>query len=167
MGDADRTSFVAAAYPTRAEADGALAALRDLAGEGSLALRDAAIVSRSPRGRIELQQTKQLAPGEGIVAGGSVGIVVGLLLGVPVAAALTGMAAAGGFAARDTGIPDDRLRALAEGLGPDEAALCALVERADWPLLRARLAPYRGEILVAELSAEAAAATAAVGDPPP
>src|SRR6266576_2533639 len=107
MAPADAISLLAARYPTRAQAEAALDALRGLAHEGAASLEDAAVVLRSARGRIELQQTKQMAPGEGIVSGGTVGLVLGLVLGVPVAAALVGMAAVGGLSARDVGIPDE------------------------------------------------------------
>ena len=91
-------------------AEHALAALRAFEPE------DAAIVVRSGTGRLELHQTHQLAAGEGIVAGGAVGLVAGLLLGGPVFGAFVGMSGGGAFGARDTGLDDDRLRELGESL---------------------------------------------------
>jgi uncharacterized membrane protein len=139
--------LVAARYATRARAEAALDALR----RAPAPIRDAAVVLRDARGRLELQQTAQLAPGEGIVAGGTAGLVLGVVAGAPVAAALVGMAAAGGLAARDTGIPDERLRELGRSLGPGEAVLCALADDADVERLRAGLAPYDGELIVSEV----------------
>jgi uncharacterized membrane protein len=156
-------SLVAALYESLEQAEEALAELRRVAGEGSVSLRDAAIVVRGADGKIQLHQTKELGPGEGIVAGGAVGIVVGILVGGPVAGALIGMAAGGGFGAHDTGISDDRLRRLGDDLTGEQAALCALLDRADWPLLRERMAPYLGDVVVSELSDEAVAALAAAG----
>ena len=72
--------------------DDALATVRVLEAEQDVEVRDAAVVIRTEVGRIELQQTRQIAPGEGIVGGGTVGLVAGLLLGLPVGGALIGLA---------------------------------------------------------------------------
>jgi uncharacterized membrane protein len=97
---------------------------------------------RTPGGRLELHQTRQLAAGEGIVAGGAVGLVGGLLLGGPVAGALLGMLGGGALAARDTGLPDERLRELGASLAPGEAAVAALVTPRQAADVRAVLARY-------------------------
>ena len=124
--------------------------MRALGGEDGVSVEDAAVVVRMADGRLELHQTKELAAGEGAVAGGSVGLVAGLLLGGPVGGALVGIVAGGGWGLRDTGIPDDRLRQLGEKLEPGHAVLCVLV--ADGlPRVREGLAPY-GEAVEVELS---------------
>ena len=143
-------TFLAVAFDTAAEAEEGLKAVRALGGEDGVSVEDAAVVVRMADGRLELHQTKELAAGEGAVAGGSVGLVAGLLLGGPVGAALVGIVAGGGWGLRDTGIPDDRLRQLGEKLEPGHAVLCVLV--ADGlPRIREGLAPY-GEAVEAELS---------------
>jgi uncharacterized membrane protein len=81
--------------------------------------------------------------------------LAGLVIGFPVAAAAAGLAAGAGFGAFDRGIDDGRMRRLGAGLEPGQAALCALVGRADWGVVRERMAPFTGEILVAELTPEA------------
>src|SRR6476659_8712916 len=48
-------------------------------------------VTRLESGRVELRQTHQVAAGEGVVAGGTVGFVAGMLLGGPIGGALLGM----------------------------------------------------------------------------
>lgn len=143
-------TFLAVAFDTAAGAEEGLNAVRALGGEDGVSVEDAAVVVRMADGRLELHQTKELAAGEGAVAGGSVGLVAGLLLGGPVGGALVGIVAGGGWGLRDTGIPDDRLRQLGEKLEPGHAVLCVLV--ADG-LLRVRegLAPY-GEAVEAGLS---------------
>ena len=119
-----------------------LAELHRVAGEGSVSLRDAVIVVRGADGQLELHQTKEdFAAGEGIVAGGAVGIVVGLLLGGPVGGALVGLVAGGGFGAPDTGIPDDRLRRLGDDLTGAHAVLCVLVGRSGLPRCARRWRP--------------------------
>jgi uncharacterized membrane protein len=108
-------------------ATGALAALADLADDRVLTLADAAVVVRrraddGGAGAVEVRQAKELAAGEGVVGGGAVGLLVGLATGLPVAAALVGMAGGAGIAALDTGIPNDELRRVGESLGAGGAA---------------------------------------------
>lgn len=150
-------SFVAAAYGSRSEAEAALAVAEGLAAEGALHLVDAAVVVKTDAGRVELHQ-HELSVGEGAVGGGVAGVLAGLLLGFPVAAPIAGIAVGAGLGAFDRGIEDSRMRRLGAGLEPGHAALCALVGKADWALVRERLAPLAGELLVAELTPEAEAA---------
>jgi uncharacterized membrane protein len=136
VADPDRLVVVSCA--SQAEAERALDALREL----KAAIRDAAIVTRLDNGRVELQQTNQVAAGEGVVAGGAVGFVAGMLLGGPIGGALLGMLGGGVWASRDTGVPDARLRELGESLAPGGALLCALVRPDDAAAAREKLAPY-------------------------
>lgn len=147
MADPDRLVVVSCA--SQAEAEQALAALGELKG----AIRDAAIVTRLENGRVELQQTHQVAAGEGVVAGGTVGFVAGMLLGGPIGGALLGMLGGGVWGSRDTGVPDARLRELGESLTPGGALLCALVRPGDAVAAREKLAPY-GEVADAEAPAD-------------
>jgi uncharacterized membrane protein len=103
-------------------------------------------------GRVELHQTGQVAAGEGVVAGGTVGFVAGMLLGGPIGGALLGMLGGGIWGARDTGVPDERLRELGESLAPGGALLCVLVKADDAPAARAELEPY-GEVADADAPA--------------
>jgi uncharacterized membrane protein len=146
VADPDRLVVVSCA--SRAEAERALDALREL----KAAIRDAAIVTRLENGRVELQQTRQVAAGEGVVAGGAVGFVAGMLLGGPVGGALLGMLGGGVWASRDTGVPDARLRELGESLAPGGALLCVLVRPDDAAAARDKLAPY-GEVADADAPA--------------
>jgi uncharacterized membrane protein len=145
MGVADPARLIVVSCASRAEAERALDALRAL----EAGILDAAIVTRSESGRVELQQTHQVAAGEGVVAGGTVGFVAGMLLGGPIGGALLGMLGGGVWGARDTGVPDARLRELGESLGPGGALLCALVKADDAGAASEKLAPY-GEVAEAE-----------------
>ena len=124
---------------TGGDAERALAALRDLAEERALVLKDAALVVKDDAGHVELRQSKELAAGESVVSGGSIGLLLGLAIGVPVAAALLGLAGGGGLAMFDRGISDDRMRRFGEELDR-HAALFALVADVDWAQLHERLA---------------------------
>jgi uncharacterized membrane protein len=147
----DPGRLVVVSCPSLASAEQALAELRGL----ETGVRDAVVVARTENGRLDLHQTHQVAAGEGVVAGGTVGFVAGMLLGGPVGAALLGMLGGGAWAARDTGVPDARLRELGESLEPKGALLCALVDPAGAASVRESLAGY-GEV------AEADAASASV-----
>jgi uncharacterized membrane protein len=145
----DAPTLVAVAFDTTAAAEDALKVVSALHGDG-VSVEDAAVVVRTVDGRLELHQSRGLSAGEAAVAGGSVGLVAGLLLGGPVGGALVGLLAGGGWGLRDTGIPDDRLRQLGADLEPGHAVLGVLV-RAGLPRVREALAPY-GEAVEAELS---------------
>jgi|SoiMethySBSTD1v2_1073268.scaffolds.fasta_scaffold813151_2 uncharacterized membrane protein len=151
-------SLIALAYPNREGAEAAAADLEALSDERKVKVRDSAIVVKDAGGRIELHQTEELSVGEGLVAGGTVGFLLGLAVGGPIGAAVVGMVAGSGFGAFDTGIRNKRLRSLGEKLEPGHAALVLLVGKADWPELRASLASHHGEVLLAELSDDALAA---------
>jgi len=152
---ASDNSLIALAYPNREEAEAAAADLESLADEREVKLRDSAIVVKDAGGRIELHQTEELSVGEGLVAGGTVGFLLGLAVGGPIGAAVVGMVAGSGYGVVDTGIRNKRLRSLGEKLEPGQAALVLLVAKADWTKLRTSLASHHGEVLLAELSDEA------------
>jgi uncharacterized membrane protein len=143
VADADRLVVVSCASQT--EADRALGALGDLKAD----VLDSVVVTRSEGGRVDLRQTRQVAAGEGVVAGGTIGFVAGMLLGGPVGGALLGMLGGGVWGARDTGVPDARLRELGESLAPEGALLCALVKAQGATAVREALAPY-GEVADAD-----------------
>lgn len=144
---ADATRLVVVSCRSRPDAEQALRALRELGGD----VADAVVVTRGESDRIELAQTHQVAPGEGVVAGGTVGFVAGMLLGGPVGGALLGMLGGGVWGARDTGVPDERLRELGDSLGPGGALLCALLAADDVAAAHEALAPY-GEVADADAS---------------
>lgn len=135
-------SVVAAAYSDLPSADAALARVV------AAGVADAAVVARQADGGVELRQARQPAVGEGAVAGGTIGFVVGLVFGGPVGGALAGLAGGGAWAARDRGIPDERLRSFGRSLEPGQAAVLALVDDAEEA--ERRLAPY-GDVVVSPL----------------
>lgn len=121
-------TFVAVVFESAAAAEDALPTVRELGGEGDVSIRDAVVVVRTERGRVELEQTRGIAEGEAVVGAGSAGLVAGLLLGLPVGGALVGLAGGALLGLRDTGIPDSQLRQLGQGLQPGHAVLCVLVD---------------------------------------
>lgn len=147
------TSFLAVVLASSAAAEEALSEFSTGARETDLAVRDAVIVSRTSSGAIELEQSRELAAGEGLVGGGTAGLVAGLLFGLPVGGALLGLAGGAIAGLRDTGIPNPRVRELGEGLSPGQAALCVLVDAAASGLARDALSRY-GEVVEVELEPE-------------
>ena len=141
----DPARLVVVSCASQAEADRALGALGGLKAD----ILDAAVVTRSDGGRVDLRQTHQVAAGEGVVAGGTIGFVAGMLLGGPVGGALLGMLGGGVWGARDTGVPDAKLRELGESLGPGRALLCVLVKADGAAAVREKLASY-GEVADAD-----------------
>ena len=134
---AGRERLVVVSCASREDAEQARAALG-----AEIDTADAVVVTRTDGGRVELRQTHQVAAGEGIVAGGTVGFVAGMLLGGPVGGALLGMLGGGIWGSRDTGVPDERLRELGETLTPGRALLCVLVATDGAAAAREALAPY-------------------------
>jgi uncharacterized membrane protein len=150
-------TLLAVSYADPATAERALTALVDLEDAHGLRIRDAVVVERDGSGDVRLRQKHGLAAGEGVVGGGSLGLLLGLAIGFPIAGALAGVAGGGGITAIDTGIPDDELRRLGRSLERGRGALFALVADADWSRVRDALAPYEGELVTSELTADAVA----------
>jgi uncharacterized membrane protein len=142
---ADQTRLVVVSCASPGAADEALSELRKL----EIKDHDAVVVACTENGRIELRQTHQVAAGEGVVAGGTVGFIAGMLLGGPIGGALLGMLGGGAWGARDTGVPDARLRELGASLQPGQALLCALVGAENVEAVREALSAY-GEVADAD-----------------
>ena len=155
---AEKPSFIVVAYESREAAEQALEVLERLRADKVVGLRDAAIAIRTEQGRVEVEQTRELSAGQGAIAGGVAGTLLGLATGGVVAVALAGLAGGGLLGVFDTGIENDRLRKLADDLPPGHAILGALMVKGDWPRVRDALTPTGGEPVVLELSDEAAAA---------
>ena len=154
--------LLAVPFASIPEAQNAMAELEHLVARAQedaealqLDIRDCAIVLRNAQSRIELEQSRQIAAGEGLVAGGTVGLIAGLLLGGPIAGALLGLAGGAAFGSRDTGIPDARMRQLGEELVPGRAILCVLADAGAVANARQGLSRY-GEVLELEVSSDAA-----------
>lgn len=147
-----RPLLLALTYETVEAAAAALEVLERLEDERALRLDDAALVAGSPAGSVEIRQRRQLAVGEGVVAGGALGLLVGLVAGGPVLGAVAGMAGGAGWSARDTGLSDEQLARFAPHLARGGAAVFALVREPRWRRVREALAPYGGELAASEVA---------------
>jgi len=148
-------SFIVVKYPGADTAEAALTAVRALAKEDVVKLKDAVAITKNEKGKVKLHQTKDDSAGKGFLKGGAIGIVFGLLFGgLPlVVAGVVSGTAVGMF---DKGIKDKLMKALGEEMSSDESALAALIQDADWKTLQDRMQAenFNGEIIVSEIIPE-------------
>lgn len=114
--------IVAFSVESKAQGEEALDRLRDVA-------EDAAMVYRTDRGRIRIEQSSDMTVGKGLVRGGLLGGAVSIFAGP-----LVGMAAAGGAlggaygALRDKGVPDKVMKLAGQQLEKGQAAVFVLAD---------------------------------------
>jgi uncharacterized membrane protein len=152
---ADKYSFLVIKYPRPETAMAALGVLKELADDKVVKLRDAVAITKTPRGKIELQQTKDDTVGGGFLKGGLIGIVFAALFG-PAGWIVLGAAAGGVFAGFDRGIKNKLLKELGQEMTSDESAVAILVEQADWSTAFERMKAhgFGGQLVVSEIIAE-------------
>ena len=168
---ADKTekySFIVVKYPQQATAEAALQAVKGLAKEKVVKLRDAVVITKTEKGKIKLHQTKDDPTMKGVIKGGGIGVIFALLFG-PAGWIVAGAALGGAFATLDRGIKNKLLKELGENMTPEEGAMAVLVEDADWETALGRMADLhlQGQVIVQELLAEHLATIEKLVDVPP
>jgi uncharacterized membrane protein len=168
MADKDKYSFIVVKYPKQETADVALKAVLGLAKEKVVKLRDAAVITKTDKGKIKLHQTKDDPTSKGLLKGGAIGVIFALLFG-PAGWIVAGAAAGGALATFDRGIKNKLLKELGEKMTPEQSAMAVLVEEADWETALGRMADLdlKGEVIVQEMVAEHLAAIEKLVDVPP
>ena len=168
MADKDKYSFIVVKYPKKETADVALKAVLGLAKEKVGKLRDAAVITKTDKGKIKLHQTKDDPTSKGLLKGGVIGVIFALLFG-PAGWIVAGAALGGAFATFDRGIKNKLLKELGENMTPQQSALAVLVEEADWETALGRMADqnFQGTVVVQELIAEHLATIEKLVDVPP
>ena len=148
----EKYSFIVMKYPQKETAAAALAVVQGLAKEKIVKLKDAVAITKTEKGKIKLQQTKDDTAGKGFLKGGVIGLIFAVLFG-GAAWLVAGAALGAAFAMFDRGIKDKLLKELGENMTSDESALAALVEEADWATLQERMAAhnFNGERIIMEL----------------
>ena len=122
--------LIAAAFQDAKAADAALAQLKAAAKQGTIKVRNAAVLKKDAKGKIKITETADIGGGKGAaiggVAGGAIGLIAGPALLVPAGVG----ALIGGLVAkmRDSGFSDERLKKVGEGLKPGSSAIIAVVE---------------------------------------
>ena len=168
---ADKTekySFIVVKYPQQETADAALKEVLSMAKEKIVKLRDAAVITKTDKGKIKLHQTKDDSTSKGLLKGGGIGVIFALLFG-PAGWIVAGAAAGGALATFDRGIKNKLLKELGENMTPEESAMAVLVEEADWEKALGRMADKKlqGQVIVQEMVAEHLAAIEKLVDVPP
>lgn len=129
--NAATTQILVAAYADEKAAREAYAAISQLRKDGQEGIESTAVVQKDGGGKLRISESDDMSGGRGASFGALVGGAVGLLGGLPgvVVGAGLGALVAGLYARwRDTGLPDERLRALGEALDLGDAAVVAVVE---------------------------------------
>jgi uncharacterized membrane protein len=149
---AGELSLLAVEFDDPLKAQEALLASLRLAKRGAIRLDDAAIVTKSPSGKIRIHQTKDTSAGQGAAAGGWVGMLAGLVFMAPLVGAVLGAAIGGIWAKlRDIGISDRQMAEMGEALESGDAALFLLFRpEAPTTLLR-ELRRFDGAVLFSSL----------------
>ena len=164
----EKYSFIVVKYPKKETADAALATVLGLAKEKVVKLKDAVAITKTPKGKIKLHQTKDDSTSKGLLKGGGIGVIFAVLLG-PAGWIVAGAAAGGALATFDRGIKNKLLKELGEKMTPEQSAMAVLVEEADWEKALGRMADkqLQGEVVVQEMVAEHLAAIEKLVDVPP
>ena len=168
MSDKDKYSFIVVKYPEKGKADAALKEVLSMAKEKVVKLRDAAVITKTEKGKIKLHQTKDDSTSKGLLKGGAIGVIFAVLLG-PAGWIVAGAAAGGALATFDRGIKNKLLKELGENMTPGESAMAVLVEEADWETALGRMADqnFQGTVVVQEMVAEHLATIEQLVDVPP
>ncbi len=140
--------YVVAIFPSEAKAYEGTRAVKDLQAEGSLAVYGMAVVTKTPDGRLSVEETADAKPfgtGVGALTGGLVG-----LLGGPAGAAagVAGGALIGGYADLfKLAVSEDFLSKVYAQLTPSKSAVVAEVDE-DWVIpLDTRVEAIGGTVL--------------------
>jgi uncharacterized membrane protein len=152
---AEKYSFVVVRYPKQDTATAALKVVQELAKDKVVKLKDAAVLTKTDKGKIKLHQTKDDPASKGFLKGGLIGLVFAVLFGPAgwiAAGALLGTA----FSMFDRGIKNKLLKELGEKMTPEQSALAVLVEDADWAAVKEKMGAqnFGGEVVVSELVEE-------------
>jgi uncharacterized membrane protein len=151
--------LLVSAFPSEQGADEALATLLMAKQEHLVRIKAAATVRRDAKGKLQIKERGDIGTAGGAGGGAAVGAVAGLF-GGPIGALLGAGAGGliGGLSGKliDSGIPNDRLQQLGEGLTPDSSAIVALIEHSWVDEVRSALVQAGGDIMTAAITADVA-----------
>jgi uncharacterized membrane protein len=157
MGDIP-VQIVVAAFQDEKSADEALKVLKQAKRERMIGLQDAAVIRKDEKGKLHIKETEDMSTGKGAGIGALIGGVIGLIGGpggVILGASLMGLVG-GLVASKDSGIKDERLEKLGDGLQPGTSAIVAIVEHKWVDEVRKELEEQAKDIFTEELSADIA-----------
>lgn len=144
---------IVAAFKTQEGAKEAYQTLKVIKREKLLTFQDAALLRRDLRNKIHIQEMNDMRGIQGAIAGGLVGIGIALLTrrSAWLVAGAAG-AALGGLVARqrDSGLPNEQLKNLAETLEPGASMIVAIIEHRWLTEIHATLEKAGARVLLAE-----------------
>jgi uncharacterized membrane protein len=134
-------------YHTPDEAAKVRATIRDLSNQDLIKLDDAAMISRSEDGKLDIHNEIDRGVKWGALIGGGLGLLLSGIL-FPVAGVVVGaLAGAGIGAAADLGLSKDYVKDVGEKLEPGESALFMIVREGNIDASLAALRQHPGEVL--------------------
>lgn len=122
--------LVVAAFSDEEGANRAFNQLKQAKKNNLIDIKDSAVIRRDENNKLHISETGDMSGRKGAVIGGVIGAAVGIIAAPAVLVAGATGALVGGLAAklRDSGFPNDRLRAIGDSLKPGTSALVAVVE---------------------------------------
>ena len=149
--------LIVAAFNDEKAANQALRQLKIAKWSGLIGIKDAAVIRRDKRDKIHINDVRDVAGGQGAVAGGIFGVGIALLTG-GAGILLSGAAGAlvGGLTARaiDMGLPNDRLKELGSSLKPETSAIVAIIEHKWVAELEKELQKQGANVMIEALKAD-------------
>lgn len=131
MTSPDPRSLVVLSFDSTLKAQEALLAATRLQTEGAIVLHDAVFVQKDEAGKVHVQETVDVTPGDAALRSTFWGALLGTILGGPVGTVLGGAVSAGvgALAAQlsDYGISDGKVKELRDAVTPGTTALALLV----------------------------------------
>lgn len=125
----DPNEVLVVSFPGEQKAGQVLQNLQQLNHEHLVHLKNAAVITRDPHGKVTIHETHDFDTKQGAVAGAVAGGLLGLMKGNLLEGAVLGAGA--GFVASkvvDLGFKDDYLRELGDSLTPNSSAIVAVVQ---------------------------------------
>jgi uncharacterized membrane protein len=151
--------LIVAAFQEENAADEVLKELKAAKRDKLIRIKDAAVLRRDQKDKIHIKDVRDVGGGKGAVFGAVVGTGIALLAG-PAGILLSGAAGAlvGGLTAKavDMGLPNDRLKELAESLKPGTSAIVAVIEHRWVEDLERELAAAGAQVVTESLKADIA-----------
>lgn len=149
--------LIVAAFNEEKAAKQALRQLKIAKWTGLIGIKDAAVIRRDKRNKIHINDVRDVAGGQGAVAGGIFGVGIALLTGgtgILLSGAVGSLV--GGLTARaiDMGLPNDRLKQLGDSLKPQTSAIVAIIEHKWVADLEKELQKQGANVMVEALKAD-------------
>jgi len=134
-------------YPAPDTAAAVRATIHDLSKQGLVKLDDAAMVSRSEDGKLNVHNEIDRGVKWGALIGGGIGLLLAGIFAPLAGVAIGALAGAGIGATTDMGLPKNYVKEVGEGLEPGQSALFMIVSEGNADAVLAALRQHQGEVL--------------------